>query len=88
MLITSRSTLSYSAALLAVMISLICIPGCTKQDNEAGKPNIVYIMIDDLGYGDLGCYGNRFNLTPNIDRLADRGLRFTDFHSNGPMLKQ
>ena len=85
MLITSRSTLSYSAALLAVMISLICIPGCTTQDNEAGKPNIVYIMIDDLGYGDLGCYGNRFNLTPNIDHLAVRGLRFTDFHSNGPM---
>jgi arylsulfatase A-like enzyme len=85
MLVTSRSTLYHAAALLAVMISMICIPGCMTQENGAGKPNIVFIMIDDLGYGDLGCYGNRFNLTPNIDRLAEQGLRFTDFHSNGPM---
>jgi arylsulfatase A-like enzyme len=67
------------------MISLICITGCIKQDKDAGKPNIVFIMIDDLGYGDLGCYRNRFNLTPNIDGLAEQGLRFTDYHSNGPM---
>ena len=85
MLIISRSTIHYSAALLAAMISLIGLQECTLQDNEAGKPNIVFIMIDDLGYGDLGCYGNRSILTPNIDRLASKGLRFTDFHSNGPM---
>ena len=85
MLISSRSSIGYAVHLLAVMISLICIPGCTSQENDAGKPNIVFIMIDDLGYGDLGCYGNPFNLTPNIDRLADKGLRFTDYHSNGPM---
>jgi arylsulfatase A-like enzyme len=42
-------------------------------------------MIDDLGYGDIGCYGSQTNKTPNIDRLAEKGMRFTDFHSNGPM---
>jgi arylsulfatase A-like enzyme len=49
------------------------------------QPNIVFIMADDLGYGDLGCYGNTINKTPNIDALAASGLRFTDFHSSGPM---
>ncbi|MBM3810787.1 MAG: sulfatase [Acidimicrobiia bacterium] len=49
------------------------------------KPNIVLILADDLGYGDLGCYGNKGNRTPHLDRMAAEGLRFTDFHSNGPM---
>ena len=43
------------------------------------------ILVDDLGYGDVGCYGSPVNQTPHIDRLAARGLRCTDFHSNGPM---
>ncbi|MFM8335428.1 MAG: sulfatase-like hydrolase/transferase, partial [Opitutaceae bacterium] len=43
------------------------------------------ILADDLGYGDLGCYGHRRHRTPHLDRLAADGLRFTDFHSNGPM---
>ncbi len=41
------------------------------------------ILADDLGYGDLGCYGNQVNRTPHLDRLAREGLRFTDFHANG-----
>ncbi len=49
------------------------------------KPNIVLIVADDLGYGDIGCYGNKINRTPNLDRMAQEGLRFTDFHSNGPV---
>jgi arylsulfatase A-like enzyme len=51
----------------------------------ADKPNLVVILADDLGYGDLGSYGSKQNRTPNLDRLAKEGLRFTDFHSNGPM---
>ncbi len=51
----------------------------------APKPNIILIMADDLGYGSLGCYGSAELKTPNIDRLAAGGMRFTDFHSNGPM---
>ncbi len=57
--------------------------GCGQ--NPALQPNIVFIMIDDLGYGDVGCYGSTRNSTPNIDALAREGLRFTDFHANGPM---
>jgi hypothetical protein len=47
----------------------------------APKPNIVLIYTDDVGYGDVGCYGAKSVATPNIDRLAQRGLRFTDAHA-------
>ncbi|MEM9345182.1 MAG: sulfatase-like hydrolase/transferase [Planctomycetota bacterium] len=47
------------------------------------KPNIVLIMADDLGYGDLSCYGATHVNTPHIDALARNGIRFTDYHSNG-----
>jgi arylsulfatase A-like enzyme len=47
------------------------------------RPNIVMILIDDVGYADIGCFGSKTPLTPNIDRLAAGGMRFTDFHSNG-----
>lgn len=51
----------------------------------ADRPNIVFILADDLGYGDLGCYGQRRILTPNIDRLAAEGVRFTQFYSGAPV---
>lgn len=46
------------------------------------KPNIVFIMAGDMGYGDLGCYGATKVLTPNIDRVAAEGMRFTDAHAS------
>lgn len=46
-----------------------------------GKPNIIFIMADDLGYGDLGCYGQKKIKTPRIDGLAHQGLRFTDYYA-------
>ncbi len=46
-------------------------------------PNIVLIFADDLGYGDLGCYGSNLS-TPNLDRMAANGVRFTDFYSANP----
>jgi arylsulfatase A-like enzyme len=49
------------------------------------KPNIILILADDMGYGDAGCYGGKHLQTPAIDTLADKGLRFTDFHSNAPV---
>ena len=49
----------------------------------AEQPNFVVIMADDMGYGDLGCYGATAYETPNIDRMAREGMRFTDFHSSG-----
>src|SRR5215213_1651605 len=45
------------------------------------KPNIVIILADDMGYGDLGCYGHPSIRTPNLDRMAAEGMRFTDFYS-------
>ena len=51
----------------------LALPGCSKKNNSQ-KPNIVFIMIDDLGYGDIGCYGSQINKTPNIDKLAHEGV--------------
>lgn len=50
---------------------------------QAASPNIVFIFIDDMGWGDVGCYGNDFIDTPRIDRLASEGMRFTDFYAAG-----
>ncbi len=49
------------------------------------KPNIILINCDDLGYGDLTCYGSERNDTPNLDRLAEEGMRFTDFYMASPV---
>ena len=56
-------------------VLLVCSPSSNRP------PNIIYIMCDDLGYGDLGCYGQEIIRTPNIDQLAAEGVRFTDFYS-------
>ncbi|MEM9018576.1 MAG: sulfatase-like hydrolase/transferase, partial [Verrucomicrobiota bacterium] len=47
------------------------------------KPNIILIVVDDLGYGDLGCYGNEVISTPHIDRMATEGQRWTSFYASG-----
>jgi arylsulfatase len=49
------------------------------------KPNIIFIFADDLGYGDLGCYGSKLNRTPHLDQMAKDGIRFTDFYSAAPI---
>ncbi len=59
----------------------LLLTGCKNDQEEYQKPNIVYIIADDLGYGDLGCYGQKKILTPNIDRLASEGMRFTDHYA-------
>lgn len=70
-------------------VLLLLITGCKPHvdDSQIGslKPNIVLIVIDDLGYGDLGSYGSELHRTPHIDQLAKEGIRFTDFHTNGPV---
>lgn len=53
----------------------------SKQASLADRPNIIYILADDLGYGDLSCYGQKKFNTPNIDRLAQSGMRFTQHYS-------
>lgn len=52
---------------------------------HASQPNIIVIFCDDLGYGDLGCYGSEKNRTPRIDNLAAEGMQFTDFYSSSPV---
>lgn len=49
------------------------------------RPNILFIMCDDMGYGDLHCYGQRYISTPNIDRLASEGMRFTQAYAGAPV---
>jgi arylsulfatase A len=61
------------------IIAAICWFGFSAH--AADKPNIVILFADDLGYGDLGCYGHPTIRTPNLDRMAAEGLRFTDFYS-------
>ncbi|MCZ6673594.1 MAG: arylsulfatase [Verrucomicrobia bacterium] len=51
------------------------------------KPNMIYIMVDDLGYGDLSCFGQTAFETPNIDQLAIEGIKFTDYHSGNTVCR-
>ncbi len=66
-----------------IAIGLSCTGRCRADD--APRPNIIFIMADDLGYGDLGCYGQKLIATPNIDRLAAAGVRFTQAYAGGPV---
>lgn len=72
---------------LPVLTLLAAVPSLCVVANDSipQKPNIVYIMCDDMGYGDLGCYGQPYILTPNIDSLARRGVRFTQAYAGSPV---
>ncbi len=59
----------------------ILVSGFALSAAAAEKPNIIYILLDDAGYGDLSCYGQKKFSTPNIDRLASEGLKFTDHYA-------
>ena len=63
-----------------VAVALVAAVSCAEA---AEQPNVVLIFMDDLGWNDLGCYGNDFVETPRIDRLAGEGVRFTDFYAAG-----
>ncbi|HYK89870.1 MAG TPA: arylsulfatase [Acidobacteriota bacterium] len=56
-----------------------------RAANASTKPNIVFVLADDLGYGELGCYGQTKIRTPNIDRMASEGMRFTSFYTGCPV---
>jgi len=77
----NRRDFLLNCAAATASISISCLPG--KDTGVAGdrKPNIIFILADDLGYGDPGCYGQKEIKTPNIDRLAEEGLRFTDHYA-------
>jgi len=65
-------------ALLSVLLAVLC-------QGAQPKPNLVLIVADDLGWADLGCYGSTFHRTPNLDRLAREGMRFTDAYAAAPV---
>ena len=68
--------------LLTILILGCVICANTQTKSVSKRPNIIFIFADDLGYGDVGCYGQQKIETPNIDRLAKNGMRFTQFYSS------
>ena len=66
-------------------IAFLSVAGLSSLQAAAQQPNIVFILADDLGWSELGCYGNRFNETPHLDRLAKQGMRFTQAYAAAPV---
>jgi arylsulfatase A-like enzyme len=71
----------------AVGVASLAMPGCVlaSEKGPARKPNIVLILVDDLGYGDLSSYGAKDMKTPNLDSLVAAGMRFDQFYANCPV---
>jgi arylsulfatase A-like enzyme len=67
-----------------ILLALLTICICGTAHAEDRKPNIIFILADDLGWTDTGCYGSKYYETPNIDRLAAEGMRFTSGYTCGP----
>lgn len=65
---------------IVIVFSSILVSPSKAADPTATKPNIIFVMADDLGYTDIGCFGSRYYETPNIDRLASQGIKFTSHH--------
>src|SRR5215203_235551 len=79
---TSTFLASAASAVSAVLSVLLFSATARGVDRP---PNVLLNFTDDQGYGDLGCYGAKGFKTPNIDRLAAQGVRFTDFHVSQPV---
>lgn len=76
--------------ILIASMALAAVPSLAdakvnKQQKQTTPPNIVFILCDDMGYGDLACYGQPFINTPNIDRMASEGMRFTQAYAGSPV---
>jgi arylsulfatase len=79
---------SYVINGITALTALAYLAACSGQKQESTisiteRPNVVFILADDMGYSDLGCFGAEFIQTPNLDRLARNGLRFTQFYNTG-----
>jgi arylsulfatase A-like enzyme len=69
----------------SLLLGLLSGTPAARAADAAAKPNIVFIIADDLGYGDLGCYGQKTTRTPVLDKLAAGGIRFTQHYSGAPV---
>lgn len=69
------------SALILMLGGIFLPPSCNRSEPATRRPNIIFIMADDLGYGDLGCYGQQVIRTPRIDELAARGMCFTQHYA-------
>lgn len=69
--------------LLLLGATAFCASTAVAQQTD--KPNIIFILCDDMGYGDLGCYGQPYISTPNLDNMAAEGMRFTQAYSGSPV---
>ena len=70
---------------LTLFLLVIVMIGCKVDDLKVSKPNVIIIFIDDMGYGDISCFGDKTIETPNIDALASNGIRLTNFYVNSPI---
>ncbi|MCP4261091.1 MAG: sulfatase [Planctomycetes bacterium] len=76
---------------MSISVTTLTANGCaginqlTGGKESEGKPNIIFILADDLGWAELGCYGSKFNETPNLDKLASQGMRFTEAYAAAPV---
>ena len=68
---------------LFLLAGLSLGPPCPAA--ETVWPNVIFVLADDLGWAELGCYGNTFNETPHLDRLAEQGMRFTNAYAAAPV---
>jgi arylsulfatase A-like enzyme len=72
-------------SIVSVFILLITLSFSSAAQSTTDRPNIIYIMADDLGYADLSCYGRKDYQTPNLDRLAAQGIKFTNAYAAGAL---
>lgn len=71
--------------LFYILPAFLFLMACQPTEKPESKPNIIYILADDLGYAELGCYGQQKIETPNIDALAANGMRFTQHYAGAPV---
>ncbi len=89
LIVHQDSIRAFSRATIAVLGLLFhgffCARPCDAKERDGLPPNIVFILADDLGWRDLGCFGSTFHQTPNLDQLAARGVRFTQAYAANPL---
>src|SRR6476620_6148321 len=68
-----------------ILTAVVVVVLFAEINRAADRPNFLVILCDDLGYGDLGCFGHKSIKTPNLDKLASQGIRFTDCYAAAPV---